>query len=339
MAATSTRLSESFFEDLPIQLKVGKQGNIFHVHPRVFMPFTSSAIYARVYGSWKERGEEALDLTEFDEHTIVCFLSYVYARDYCPFPAAPDSNLEIEEQIKKFNLKTSGKKSHNEGLLDGEETISDHPATDGLKTRPLTPIEDFMILEQFSMLQSATKTLGLAEGRDELLAIEILTHAKVYCFAHVYLLTELEVFALNRLAKALVILQNKQISMSPQLVEAIRLIYSKTPDSSQNHARNLLSQFVALKFTALLGDQLCMLMSEGGCFAVEVSYKLGRRLLVNPLEDQIEQLHLKVSALESECSGMEKDLKQSREEVRGWEQWDQNLPSKRQRWPGRYYDI
>lgn len=324
------------------------------------MPFTSSAIYARVYGSWKERGEDTIDLTEFDEHTIVCFLSYVYARDYCPFPAAPDSNLEIDEQIKKFNLKPSGKKSHNERLLDGEgmfqlsldpthrqnltqseliENISDHPATDGLNTRPLTPIEDFMILEQFPMLQSATNTLGPASGHDELLAIEILTHAKVYCFAHVYLLTELEAFALNRLAKALVNLQNKQISMSPQLMETIRLIYSKTPDSSQNHARNLLSQFVALKFTALLGDQLCMLMSEGGCFAVEVSHKLGRRLLVNPLEDQIEQLHLKVTALESECSGMEKDLNQSREEVRGWEQWDQNLPSKRQRWPGRYYDV
>ncbi|CAI7663684.1 unnamed protein product [Penicillium crustosum] len=361
MAATSIRLSESFFKDLPIQLKVGKQGKIFHVHPGVFMPFTSSAIYVRVYGSWKDRSEEVLDLTEFDEHTIVCFLSYVYARDYCPFPAAPDSNLEIEEQAKKFNLKTTGKESFNKGLLDGEgmfsvfldlahitkilrnlnpiETIPDHPAIDGLNTRPLTPIEDLMIPERPATIQSATNPLGLAGGHDELLAIEILTHAKVYCFARVYLLTELEAFALNRLAKTLAILQNKQISMSPQLMEAIRLIYSKTPNSSQNHARNLLSQFVALKFTALLGDQLCMLMSEGGSFAVEVSYKLGRRLLVSPLEDQVEKLHLKVSDLESEVSGMEKDLNQSREEVRGWEQWDQNLPSKRQRWPGRYYDI
>ncbi|KAI3110834.1 hypothetical protein CBS147330_9925 [Penicillium roqueforti] len=206
MAATSIRLSESFFKDLPIQLKVGKQGKIFHVHPGVFVPFTSSAIYARVYGSWKDRSEEVLDLTEFDEHTIVCFLSYVYARDYCPFPAAPDSNLEIEEQIKKFNLKTTGKESFNKGLLDGEgmfsvfldpahiaktlrnlnpiETISDHPAIDGLNTRPLTPIEEFMIPEQPATIQSATNPLGLAGGHDELLAIEILTHAKVYCFAH-----------------------------------------------------------------------------------------------------------------------------------------------------------
>ena len=107
--------------------------------------------------SWKDRIEEALDLTEFVEHAIVCFLSYVYARDYCPLPAASDSNLEIEEQIKKFNLKSSGQESFNKGLLDGEgkfslfldpthivkisrnlnpiETISDHPAIDGLNTR------------------------------------------------------------------------------------------------------------------------------------------------------------------------------------------------------------
>jgi hypothetical protein len=144
---------------------------------------------------------------------------------------------------------------------------------------------------------------------------------------------------LNHLARVLSMLQNKQINMSSHLIEAIRLIYSKTPDSHPNHARNLLSQFVALKFTALLGDRLGILMSEGGCFAVDVSHKLGRRLLVNPLEDQIEQLHLKVSALESECSEMEKDLNRSKEEVREWEQWDKNLPSKRQRWPGRYYDL
>jgi hypothetical protein len=78
------------------------------------MPFTSSAIYARLYGSWKDRGEEALDLTEFDEHTSVCFLSYVYARDYCPFPAALEPNLELEEQIKKTTLKNSEKSIQNE---------------------------------------------------------------------------------------------------------------------------------------------------------------------------------------------------------------------------------
>lgn len=203
----------------------------------------------------------------------------------------------------------------------------------------MTPIEDLILPEKPAIFQSATNKPSVVGDQNELLALEILTHAKVYCFAHVYLLVELETCALYHIARVLAMLQNKQISMSSHLTEAIRLIYAKTPDSPPNHARNLLSQFVALKFTALLGDRLAMLMSEGGHFAVDVSYKLGRRLLVNPLEDQIEQLHLKVSALESECSGMEKELNQSKEEVEGWEQWDKKLPSKRQRWPGRYYDI
>lgn len=90
--------------------------------------------------------------------------------DYFPFPAALESNLELEEEIEKVNLKTSEIKSRNDGLLNGEgmfscfpnpthidknsrnlnpiETISDDPATDGLTTRPLTPIEDFIISEQ-----------------------------------------------------------------------------------------------------------------------------------------------------------------------------------------------
>jgi hypothetical protein len=35
-----------------------------------------------------------------------------------------------------------------------------------------------------AMFQSATKKPGLVEDHNELLALEILTHSKVYCFAH-----------------------------------------------------------------------------------------------------------------------------------------------------------
>ncbi|QKX60773.1 uncharacterized protein TRUGW13939_07919 [Talaromyces rugulosus] len=333
MTSQSITSPESFFRDLPIQLKAGSTGKIFYVHPGVFVPFSSSAIYARVYGPWKDQSDEALDLTEFEEHTIECFLNYAYARDYCPFPTSPKSSTELQKIAEEAKHDTSEEK---ETCID--ETITSDLGTDGLTTRPLTPIEDFVISELPLASQAVISTKGLNDNPDELLTIEVLTHARVYCFAHVYLLSDLEKFALNRLVKVLTILQHRQISMLPRLAEAIRLIYSKTPSAGADPARNLLSQFAALKFTSLLGEQFDKLMSEGGDFAVDVSYKLARKLLISPLEDKIEQLTLKVTALESECSGLEKDLNQSREEVRAWETWNQNLPSKRRRQLGEYFD-
>lgn len=73
------------------------------------------------------------------------------------------------------------------------------------------------------------------------------------------------------------------------------IIYSKTPDSSQNHTRNLLSLYIALKFTALLGDQLCIFMLEGGSFAREISYKLRRRLY--PIGGRVVKLTVSVLRL------------------------------------------
>jgi hypothetical protein len=136
----------------------------------------------------------------------LCFLSYVYTGDYHPFPPAPEPGLELAEQIKTVDLKST---VQNDRVLDGEglfsllfnstnitkisrilnplDTTSDDPAAGGLYTRPLTPIEDLMLPEKPAMFQSATKKPGLVEDHNELLALEILTHSKVYCFAHVYL--------------------------------------------------------------------------------------------------------------------------------------------------------
>lgn len=74
--------------------------------------------------------------------------------------------------------------------------------------------------------------------------------------------------------------------MLPQLAKAIHVIYCTTPSVSHNPASKLLSQFIALKFTALLGEHLDKLMAEGGDFTVDVSHKLARKLLANPLEDK-----------------------------------------------------
>lgn len=198
----------------------------------------------------------------------------------------------------------------------------------------MSPIEDLTLPSpKIAVLPGTTARTNGSTGNDSKhLASEALTHAKVYSFAHVYLLSDLEKFALSRLTEVLAVLQHKQLSMLPELAEAIRLIYDKTPKQAGNSARNVLSQFVALKFTALLSDELEILIADGGEFAVDISHKLARKLLANPLEEKINELSLKVSVLESECLGIEKDLNTAREEVNEWERWNDNLPSTRRRW-------
>jgi hypothetical protein len=119
------------------------------------------------------------------------------------------------------------------------------------------------------------------QGRDksgQLLAGEALAHAKVYSFAHKYLMSELEEFATCRLAQTLVILQHLKINMSPHLADTIRLIYSTTPSDAQNPARRLLSQFVVAGLPALSDGHLDILLLQGATLLWRCCTKLAVKL-------------------------------------------------------------
>lgn len=185
--------------------------------------------------------------------------------------------------------------------------------------RPLTPIEGIVDLNSCPTLHSIT---AQHQGRDksgQSLALEALTHAKVYSFAHKYLMSELEQFATCRLAQTLVMLQHLKIKMSQPLADAIRLIYSITPSDAQNPARRLLSQFVAAGLPALSDGHLDVLLLQGGDFAVEMSHRLGRKIV---------ELESRFSAQELAHSGTREGLISCRQSVSGWESWNSCLPSK-----------
>ena len=185
--------------------------------------------------------------------------------------------------------------------------------------RPLTPIEGIVDLNSCPTLHSI---ITQHQGRDrsgELLAVEALAHAKVYSFAHKYLMSELEQFATCRLAQTLVILQHLKIKMSQPLADAIRLIYSITPSNAQNPARRLLSQFVAAGLPALSDGHLDVLLLQGGGFAVEMSHRLDRK---------IAELESRFSAQELEKSEIREGLISCRQSVSGRESWNSRLPSK-----------
>lgn len=134
-------------------------------------------------------------------------------------------------------------------------------------------------------------------------------HAKIYCFAHRFLIPGLENLALQRLTQVLLACDTPNQSFLSPLSDAIRLVYGSTPNETQvvDPARQLLSQYIALKQATLSDESLHMLMLEGGGFMIDVSRKLARRLSMSgnstqSLEEQVDELQLKIEKLESECA-------------------------------------
>ncbi|KAJ5548311.1 hypothetical protein N7513_005545 [Penicillium frequentans] len=255
-----------------------------------------------MHGSWKERGSDWVDLSDFDEHTIECALSYFYARDYPSSTFAHTMDPKLNHGTKEESHETFVSE-HVHTDSSEEDNVPDELTKEDLINRPLTPIENLIKPTTRAVPSAATaRTPSTTKDLSQSLATEALTHAKVYAFAHVYQVLELEDFALHRLAKVLITLQDKEFEMLPQLAEAIRVIYRKTPKDCNNPATNLMSQFVAMRFNWLIGDHLYALMAEGGDFAKDVSYKLARRLSVNPLKEKVEELNREISAFKVQCA-------------------------------------
>lgn len=166
-------------------------------------------------------------------------------------------------------------------------------------------------------------------------AVDILLHAKVYCFAHRFLIPDLESFALQRLTQVLLIVDTHKYSLFPYLADAIRLVYDSTPSAQlqDNPARKLLSQYVALKYTELATEKLTKLLEEGGEFPTDLSHKLVRRRTASEtgaqsLEEQIDGLQIKVDELEASYQEKESQLQKARDELVEWESWDRGIPEK-----------
>jgi len=167
-------------------------------------------------------------------------------------------------------------------------------------------------------------------------AAEIYLNTKVYSFAHQLEFAKLEQFSLNRLAKVLAGLEQKDKDLFPYLADGIRLIYTMT--ETTDDARNLLSQFVAFKYTTLIGDEFDKLITEGGEFMVDVSRKLARKLtsLSNTFQEKFEDLLRKNEELEAESSDKDKNLESLKEEIRQLKT-RRNGPA--QKYPAFTYEI
>ncbi|KAJ5254074.1 hypothetical protein N7524_011254 [Penicillium chrysogenum] len=194
-----------------------------------------------------------------------------------------------------------------------------------LNDRPLTPLEycdGVTLATEHASAQKVPDHEKQDQDQEELeqetegsTAAEIYLHAKVYSFASQLNFEKLEQFALNRLAQVLVALEQTDKAPFPYLVDAIRLVYKTT--STVDDARNLLAQFVALRYTTLVGEDLDELITEGGEFVVDLSHKLARRLTTTAMAfKRVEYLTQRNEELKAESAEKDKELKALREEVR-----------------------
>jgi hypothetical protein len=165
----------------------------------------------------------------------------------------------------------------------------------------------------------------------------ILAHAKVYKFAHLHLMSELESLALQHLTQVLTLADCKQSRLTPHLGDAIRHIYGNTiPRKFQEEpGRKLLSQFVAIHYTDLISGELKNLASEGGDFTIDLSHKVGRRLHTSvdsgkSLEQEVDELETEVKAWKTRCADKENEVRKMQHELQEWESWDRGV-SKRWR--------
>ncbi|PKY02970.1 hypothetical protein P168DRAFT_174800 [Aspergillus campestris IBT 28561] len=344
--------SSSFFAEPPIRIRVGSDKKTYYAHRQALSAYTSSALHARVTGPWQECGEEEIDWTDFDEQTISCVLQFLYTQEY---------NVRKPVQLlEKSPQSDAGKgQGHPGSQADGgpsdilatvraEHTVAKRetqeqqaPEADELEynelgnliNRPLTPLRHYF---ETSLPVKHNPTTGgnssqtTYEGEPS----ELLLHAKVYSFAHRYLVDNLVQYVLQRLKKTLITIQKKQLGFCPQLAESISLIYGATSAYSAqgDPARNLLSQFVALNYTAMYGSRLEELLAEGGQFTIDLSWKLARRLMSNPLEEKLDELSTAYESLQAESADKDREIECLTRQLKEWDDWNASRPLSRRRW-------
>ncbi|KAF4767080.1 hypothetical protein HAV15_009106 [Penicillium sp. str.  len=318
----------STFKDCPLQVIAGPQKTIYYIHPGVLSLCGSPVLKTRVNDQWIKNGTSgAIDWTEFDEDTVECVLSYLYIEDY-----DVRGRTFVGEQIDEGNDDDHiARQAFLSTLVPDSKVLNEAPSE-----RPLTPLSRCLQagLPAETMQTAAAAFMKVPIACDKGLGDIALMHAKVYCFAHQFLFSRLEDLALQRLTQLLLKCETPTDPFFLGLTDAIRLVYDSTPNSKLNDpARELLSQYVALKYTILSEESLRALIAEGGDFMIDVTRKLTRRISMSgtstqSLEDHIDGLELNVLRLEQQAENQACLLKRAEEEILEWESWNRGISSK-----------
>lgn len=162
----------------------------------------------------------------------------------------------------------------------------------------------------------------------------LLSHARVYTFARVHLITGLEELALQHLTQALVSLDTSQSHIVSNAVQLIRYVYDcEEICSPEQPIRKLITHFVAINFTDMIDEDFKMLLSEGGPFVVDISSKVSRRLLASAassgsLEKEIDMLEDRLKTLGEMVAGRDATIASLNAEVAEWSSWKRGISAR-----------
>lgn len=320
------------------------------MHTGILSACKSSTANARLNGHWKDTGDDTIDWTIYDVHTVECVLHYLYTGDYdvsrigdTPTPVAQSLDERLAETDSKCNPDVNNTMCLylHLGLAIAQELPrpqSPPPFEDVLPSgclllninehnRALTPIQDYIEEECWDLNGASQTSEKLQVGA------AIQTHAKVYSFAHQQFFTDLAKLSLQRLICILADTKCDCTSLFPELADTIRHIYDTTPgpDLQLNPARRLLSQYVALKHTSLAGDDLDALAAEGGEFMVDVFKKVARqneahRMRIESLYDEQEGVLAELVATQAVCEERDVEIQKLRQDLKDWETHNKGLP-------------
>ncbi|KAJ5716432.1 hypothetical protein N7493_008343 [Penicillium malachiteum] len=283
----------SIFKDCPLQALVGSEKTVHYIHPGALSCSNSEVLQARVQERWmKSDVNKVIDWTDFDEDTIQCVLNYLYTGTYDVL--RQDSATEEDKQDEKEDKKEDRKETEQPALPDSPnahwtrylashdsraQEVHHEPVFEDL-TGPLD-----RMLRTSPDLTTESEEESVAEPLDEKQRISdeclgniALLHAKVYCFAHQYLFSELEDLACQHLKQILQKSDEPSDSFFTPLANAIHLVYNSTPaPSKKNPARRLLYRYVACKYLKRSTEVLDSLLAEGGDFAIDLARKLAKK--------------------------------------------------------------
>ncbi|KAJ5519160.1 hypothetical protein N7453_001582 [Penicillium expansum] len=325
MSSDEKTPSKSIFAKPPVKIVVGSDERVYYVHRGTLE--VHPAFEARLKTSTDEY-EEAIDWSGFDEQTIDCVLSFLYTGGYqAPqvtsvtvgedeagageeAPAQDgEEGEEQEQEVVVDEAEDADEENEPTSPPDSPRSQTSWPhspsPTFPARARSLSPVAESSIASDSPPTQAMSEILRWGHSG----------HGALYSFARQLDFAKLEQFALNHLAQVLVALEQTDKVLFPYLADAIRLIYTTT--SAIDDARNLLSQFVALRYTTLVGEDLDELITDGGEFVVDLSHKLARKLATIELAfKRVEYLTQRNDELRAESVEKDKELKTLREEVR-----------------------
>lgn len=259
---------------------------IFHVHKDI-LTSQSQVFRAASTGIWKESTERKIDLEDWDGETVGRLVEFLYTGNYqYPNPEQISPGQQTSEE-GFFQVET---------LQVGQETIQPQqksPESRQYTSRPLTPLSKCLHMSLPQDQDSPETDAAKLEKFDPSCydyKEALLSHAKVYVLAHYKSIDSLQTLALQRLLMTLSRINpiNPYSHIALNIVDLVSYVYSNTdnPANSEEPLRRLISQFVALNFSALqTKEEVMELMGEGGDFVKDVMSKIGRvlrALAVNP---------------------------------------------------------